>query len=356
MNSYDREADEPAAEERAESRTVTFTGPRTVEVEHGSVPEPGPEEVLVEAAVSAISAGTEGLLYRDEAPTELPADESIDALSGDLSYPLAYGYAVVGRVRAVGADVSGSWLDRRVFAYNPHESHFTARPADLVRVPDGVGTETAALLANVESAVTFLLDGEPLLGERAVVLGQGVVGLLTTGLLARTPLESLVTVDRHESRRSLSERLGADRSIPPLDDDAAAALTSVGADRADLTYELTGSPDALDDAIAMTTYDGRVIVGSWYGRNSVSLDLGGRFHRERIDVRSSQVSTIAPRHRGRFDRDRRHEIAWRWLERLELDPLITHRVPVDRAGEAYRLLDERPTEALQVLLTYDDAR
>ncbi|ARS91704.1 zinc-binding dehydrogenase [Natrarchaeobaculum aegyptiacum] len=339
-------------EAEPQQRTVTFTGPRTAVVERGPVPEPGPGEVLVEAAVSAISAGTEGLLYRDEAPTELPADESIDALEGDLSYPLSYGYAVVGRVRAVGAEVSASWLDRRVFAYNPHESHFLADPADLVPVPETVSTETAALFANVESAVTFVLDGEPLLGERAVVLGQGVVGLLTTGILAQTPLDSLVTVDLHAKRRRLSERLGADRAIPPAEDPAA-VLTSTGDERADLTYELTGCPDALDDAIAATGYDGRVIVGSWYGRTPVSVDLGGRFHRDRIDVRSSQVSTIAPRHRGRYDRERRHEIAWNWLKRLDLEPLVTHRVPVESAGEAYRLLEERPEETLQVLVTYD---
>ena len=348
--------DEETADERREpmtARTVMFTGPRSVTVERSQIPEPGPNEVLVETAVSAISSGTEGLLYRDEAPTALAADESIDALDGDLSYPIAYGYAVVGHVSSVGADIDSEWLGRRVFAYNPHESHFLATPAALVPVPDSISTSNAALLANMETAVTFLLDGEPLLGERAVVLGQGVVGLLTTGLLARTPLETLVTVDQHQNRRRLAEQLGADRSIAPTDDEPAAALEAIMDARADLTYELTGCPDALDNAISMTSYAGRVIVGSWYGRKPVSLDLGGRFHRDRIDVRASQVSTIAPRHRGRFTRERRHEIAWRRLEQLDLEALLTHRIPVEQASEAYRLLDERPSEAVQVLLTYD---
>jgi 2-desacetyl-2-hydroxyethyl bacteriochlorophyllide A dehydrogenase len=333
------------------TRTVTFTGPKSIEVERSPIPEPGPSEALVETTVSAISAGTEGLLYRGEAPERLAADDAVDEVELDLSYPVAYGYAAVGRVSAVGTDVSEAWLDRRVFAYEPHTSHLLADPDDLVPVPDDVPTETAALLANMETAVTFLLDGEPLLGERAAVFGQGVVGLLTTALLARTPLETLAVVDRHPNRRRLAERLGADQAIAPPDDPGL-AFERLAGDRADLTYELTGSPDVLDDAVSITGYDGRVIVGSWYGRKPVSVDLGGRFHRDRIDVHASQVSSLAPRHRGRFTRERRHEIAWRWLDRLDLDPLLTHRIPVEQAAEAYRLLEERPDKTVQVLLTY----
>jgi 2-desacetyl-2-hydroxyethyl bacteriochlorophyllide A dehydrogenase len=332
-------------------RTVTFAGPRSVEVEREPVPVPGPETVLVETTYSAVSAGTEGLLYRGEAPETVAADDSVEEFGDDLSYPTGSGYAAVGRVCDVGTDVSEAWLDKRVFAYEPPSSHVLASPDALVRVPDAVSTETAALLANMETAVTFLLDGGPLLGERAVVFGQGVVGLLTTALLARTPLETLVAVDRHENRRRLAEGLGADRAIEPIAEPTAAFET--GPDRADLTYELTGCPGALDDAISATGYDGRVIVGSWYGRKPVSVDLGGRFHRDRIDVRSSQVSSLAPHLRGRFTRERRHKTAWRWLDRLDFDGLLTHRVPVERAADAYSLLDERPDETVQVLLTYD---
>lgn len=216
----------------------------------------------------------------------------------------------------------------------------------------------AALFANVESAVSFLLDGEPVIGERVAVFGQGIVGLLTTALLARTPIETLVAVDRYETRRTLARELGADHALEVPAEEADGGeipngFESVAGGRADLTYELSGSPTALDDAVATTGFDGRVIVGSWYGTKPVTLDLGGRFHRDRIDVRSSQVSTIPPRHDGRWSRERRRTVAWNWLEELDLGGLFTHRLALERADEAYRLLEERPDEAVQVLLSYE---
>ncbi|MXV63715.1 oxidoreductase [Natronorubrum sp. JWXQ-INN-674] len=335
------------------ARTLYFTGPETVAVRSRPVPDPGPEEVRVRTTVSAISAGTEGLIYRGEAPTDLPADEELEAFDGDLSFPLQYGYAAVGEVTAVGENVADDWLERQVFAYNGHESHFLARPDDLLTIPAGVSAREAALFANLETAVTFLLDGEPLLGEHAAVVGQGTVGLLTTALLARTPLETLVTFEPYAKRRWRSESFGADRSIDPAEAAFPADFEEIAGTRADLTYELSGDPDALNDAIATTGFDGRVLVGSWYGTKPARLDLGGRFHRDRIEIRSSQVSTIDPRLSGRWSRERRHNLAWDWLRRLEVSSLFTHEIPLEDAGEAYELLEERPDEAIQVLLTYD---
>ncbi|TYT61860.1 zinc-dependent alcohol dehydrogenase [Natrialba swarupiae] len=338
-----------------DARRLYFTAPRTVEIRSRSVPRPGPESVRVRTLVSAISAGTEGLIYRGEAPPSLPADEALEAFDGDLSFPLSYGYAAVGEVVAVGEDVPDRWLGRRVFAYNRHESAFLANPEDLLVVPEGVATREAALFATLETAVTLLLDGAPLLGERVVVVGQGVVGLSTVALLAETPLETLLTVEPREKRRRISETFGADRSVDPGRGDLRERFEAIAGDgvRADLTYELSGNPDALDDAVAVTGFDGRVLVGSWYGTKPVTADLGGRFHRDRIEIRSTQVSTIDPRLSGRWSRERRHRITWDWLRRLDLESLCTHDVPFEDAGGAYELLEERPDEVIQVLLTYD---
>lgn len=335
------------------ARTLYFTAPWTVDVRSHPVPEPGPEEVRVRATTSAISAGTEGLIYRGEAPADLSADEELEALEGDLTFPLQYGYATVGEVTAVGDCVSEEWLERTVFAYDGHASHVLARPDDLLVVPDDVSTREATLFANLETAVTFLLDGEPLVGEHVAVLGQGVVGLLTTALLARTPLETLVTVEPYAMRRRQSAAFGADRALDPTDCEVPNAFESIAGRRADLTYELSGDPDALDEAIATTGFDGRVLVGSWYGTKSATLDLGGRFHRDRIEVQSSQVSTIDPRLSGRWSRDRRHDLVWNWLERLDSSSLVTHELPLEDAPAAYELLEERPGEAIQVLFSHE---
>ena len=338
------------------ARTLRFTEPREVEVRERSIPDPDPDEVRVRTEVSAVSPGTELLVYRGEAPTEMATDATIDALGGTFEFPLTYGYAAVGRVTAVGDEVGEEWLDERAFAFHPHESHFLASPDELFRVPDDRSSVEAALLPNVETAVNFLLDGDPRVGEQAVVFGQGLVGLLTTHLLADHPLADLVTLDCYPERRALARDLGADRAFAP--DDAPATVRDALEDDstpsgADLTYELSGDPSALDDAIAVTGYDGRVLVGSWYGEKRADLDLGGRFHRSRVAVESTQVSTLAPELRGRWDKARRLDVAWRRLADVDAERFVTHSVPVEEAGRAYRLLDERPTETLGVLLTYD---
>lgn len=350
------------------AHSVQFTGPREVTVCEQEVPDPSAGELRVDAVVSAISPGTELLVYRGEAPTDVAADATIDAIDGTIEYPLSYGYANVGRVTAVGDGVDPEWRDRLVFAFHPHASRFLASPSDVLRVPDGVGPDRAAFLANVEAAIGFVMDGRPRIGERVVVLGQGPVGLLTTALLADFPLSTLVTVEPRGRRRTLSEAMGADESVPS-DTNLGPALDALdardardaggvegrgedGFGGADLVVEVSGRPEALESAIASAGYAGRVVVGSWYGNKRADIDLGGRFHRSHVRFRSSQVSRIDPDHAGRWDKTRRFDLAWRLLRRIETDRIVTHRLGIERAPEAYRLLDDSTEAAVQVLLTY----
>jgi len=321
-----------------------FTAPRTVEPRPVSV-DPAATEVVVETDVSAISAGTELLVYRDEAPDDLPVDETIDAFDDSFEYPLRYGYAAAGRVVDTGSEVSDAWLDRQVFGFHPHQTRFAAAPDDLVVLPDDVSPAHGSLLPTVETATNLVLDSEPRLGESVVVFGAGVVGLCTTRLLSAFPLADLTVVEPIADRRETATAMGADRVVTP--ETAAAEL----GDR-DLALELSGQPAVLNDAIDAVGYDGRIVVGSWYGDKRAPIDLGGAFHRDRIELVSSQVSTIDPPRRGRWDRERRFDTAVEWLDRLDCERLISHQVPFAEAADAYELLNERAESALQVVLTY----
>ena len=330
-----------------------FTGPETVEVRETSVGPPDADELLVDTRASAISAGTELLVYRDRTPEGLPADETLDALDGDLSYPLQYGYAASGVVSEVGADVDPDWVGQSVFSFVPHQTSFRATPDSVVALPPGTTPAAGSLLPSVETATNVVLDAAPRLGERVVVFGAGVIGLCVTRLLADFPLESLVVVDPIERRRDLAAALGADRTTTPAEIGAVdPAVGDSAVDGADLAIELSGQPSALDDAIGAVGYDARIVVGSWYGTKRAPIDLGGRFHRDRIDIVSSQVSTISPELRGRWDRDRRMDAALDRLDGIPADELITHRIPFERAPEAYELLDSGSDEAVQVILEY----
>ncbi len=336
-------------------QSLFFTAPEKVEIVSESFSGPAKGQALVRNLVSAISPGTEMLLYRGLVPEEMPLDASIEALQGSSRYPFKYGYASVGEVIAVGKGVSETWLGKRVFKFHPHESAFVANLSDLILLPEGLSIEDALFLPNMETAVNFLQDGRPVIGEAAAVWGLGVIGLLTTALLVQFPLGDLVTFDRFQKRRQVALVLGARASLDPeevrlkkLD----SALFPQGMVGYDLVYELSGSPSALDQAIAMTGFDGRIVIGSWYGKKTAQLSLGGAFHRSRIKLISSQVSTISPELSGRWTKDRRFEVAWLQLAKIEPSRWITQVFPFERAAEAYRKIAEEPQETLQVILKY----
>jgi len=340
-------------------RVLVFTRPSVVEVRPEPLSAPGPGEVLVRTLFSAISAGTELMIYRGLAPAAMPADASLPSLSGTLAFPLKYGYACVGRIVGIGPGVDPSLRDTPVFAFQPHQTHFVAPVAETVPLPDGLPLERAVLIPSAETAVNLVHDGRPLAGERVVVFGQGVVGLLTTALLAAMPLETLVTLDRHARRRQASLALGAHVSLDPDAADTTSRLTQALADPshpgADIAFEVSGDPAVLDQALRATGFDGRIIIGSWYGAKRAALDLGGEFHRSRIRLVSSQVSTLAPELRGRWTQRRRLAYALSFLQEIEGEGLISHRVPFEDAGSAYRLLDEHSEQTVQVLLSYPES-
>lgn len=330
-------------------QTVYFVQPHQVACRTETLPPPGEGELLITSYLSAISPGTERLIYQGQITTELPLDDSLADLAGNFEYPFKYGYALVGQVTALGPGVSETWQDRLVLAFHPHESHFITRPAAVFPLPANVMPEAAIFLPNLETAVNLVLDGQPLLGERVVILGQGIVGLLTTALLARFPLAELVTVDPQPSRQQQSLAWGANRSLSPSPELAEQLQFEAGAD---LIYELSGNPVALQAAIDIAGFESRIVVGSWYGKKPVSLDLGHTFHRQRLRLISSQVSTIAPALSGRWTKARRLEVAWRWLPRIQPASLITHRFPVSQVTQAYHLLDQAAASTGQIVLVY----
>lgn len=338
-------------------KTLYFTAPKQIEIRTEPLPALNDNEVLVETICSSISAGTEMLVYRGQFPQLVDAH---DSLSSDMNYPLAYGYACVGVIKETGKQVDKSLRDKLVFGFQPHTSAFIAHPSSLILAPDSFPADACTFLPNMETAVNLVQDAAPILGERVLVLGQGVVGLLVASLLKEFPLELLVTSDRYELRRKASLEIGVNDSFDPeLINISSQAISQTPAKRHrayaqtfDLTFELSGSPSVLNDAITMTTFSGRVVIGSWYGEKRSELDLGGAFHRSRIKLISSQVSTIAPELSGRWDKERRFGVAWEALKRIQPQKWITQRFPIEEAHKAYELLDKNPQEAIQVIFEY----
>jgi 2-desacetyl-2-hydroxyethyl bacteriochlorophyllide A dehydrogenase len=342
---------EPSPDGSLEARALWFTAPRAAELRPERVPPPGPGEVRVKTIASAISHGTEMLVYRGEVPADLPLD--LPTLAGSFFFPIKYGYAAVGRVLDAGAGIETLSPGDLVFVHHPHQDAFVV-PADLpVRLADGLDPTIGLFFANLETALNVVHDAPLRLGETALVFGQGVIGLLVTQLLKLAGADRVLAVDPIKKRRDLALEAGADEAFEPGEDLRGRVLEATAGRGADLAVEASTSGVALQAAIDAVATEGTIVVASWYGTKPVALSLGGRFHRGRIRLRSSQVGRMDPELGSRWDRARRTEAVLNLLPRLRLEQLVSHRIPFEKAPWAYRLVDERPDEAVQVILVHD---
>ena len=310
----------------------------------------GPADVRVRAIVSGLSAGSELLVYRGLAPSDLPPD--LPTVEGDFSLPIKFGYASVGRVMEVGPGVAGLDLDDLVFAHHPHQTEYVV-PADFpILLPKDLPVDRGVYAANLETAATVVLDAHPRLGEAVLVVGQGIVGLLVTMLLKQAGARPVIAVDLHERRRDEAVRAGADHALSPGDGLVNQVMELTGGRGVDVAIEASGASTALQTCIDAAAFGGSVVVASWYGTREVTLALGGAFHRRRLRLVSSQVSTLDPTLSPRWVRERRTELVRTLLTELPLEDLISHRFPFSAAASAYELLDTKPEECLQVVLDY----
>lgn len=336
--------------QEAKARAVWFSAARQVEVREATAPAPGPGEVRVDAVASAISQGTEMLVYRGQIPAGMALD--LPTLEGSFDFPIKYGYAMSGIVRDVGAGVTDRKAGEAVFVLHPHQSAFVVPASATTLLPAGVDPMLGVFTANLETAVNVLHDTPLRFGETVAVFGLGTVGLLVAQLLQRSGAGQVVGIDPLPLRRKIAERVGLAQTCAPGDDLAERLFEMTAGRGLDVAVEVSGNGAALQGAIDAVGIEGTVVVASWYGTKPVALELGDSFHRGRVRLRSSQVGRLNPEAAPRWDYGRRTRTAAGLLATLPLEELVTQRVAVEDAAEAYRLVDEQMGDVMQVILTY----
>src|SRR5215468_990922 len=314
------------------ARALFHTAPRRVEIRELPTPRPATGEVIVNTVCSGISSGTERLVYRGEVPADLALDDTIDALGGAFSYPFAYGYACVGQVADSG---------QTVFAFHPHQDVFAAGAGELIPLP-AVDPASATLFPLVETALQVTLDAGAGYRERVIVLGAGVLGLLTALLLQRSGWRTLIA-EPQPWRRDMANSLGA----------TAAAQEELSEQKVPLVIDASGNPDAPAMALNMLAHEGTLLIASWFGTKPVVLPLGGAFHRRRLIIRSTHVSTVPARLSGTWTRSRRRREAVELLAELPLAQLCTHVFAFGHAAEAFQAVDQGIPGLMHAVLDYD---
>ena len=325
------------------AQALVFVAPGRVELREVDAGQPGDGEVLVRTAYSGISAGTEMLAYRGELDPELVLDETIGSLGGTFAYPFAYGYSCAGHVEG-GALAEGT----AVFAFHPHQDRFVAAASDVV-VVGALPPRQATLFPLVETALQVSLDAGPVLEEPLVVLGLGAVGVLVGLILTRAGARVLGAEPRGWRRRAATA-VGL-RTVSPEDLPARVAEETRGAG-VPLVVEASGNPEALASALPLLAHEGTALVASWYGSKPVTLPLGAEFHRRRLQIHSTQVSTIPVHLQARWSVERRRATALELMSELPLQALATHEFPLADAPSAFAAVDRGEEGLLHAALWY----
>lgn len=303
---------------------------------------PTATEARVKTLWSAISRGTERLVFEGRAPASQYAAMRAPMQKGDFPFPVQYGYAAVGRVEAGPAD----WLGAKVFCLHPHQDRFVAPLAALRRTPADLPPRRATLAANMETALNALWDSGAGPGDRIVVVGAGVVGLLTAALAAKLPGAEVCVVDPDGARAEAARGLGADYCAPT----ACAALAGT----ADYVFHASGAAEGLSLALDCAGLEATIVEMSWYGDAAVPAPLGEAFHSRRLRLISSQVGHVAPSRRPRWSAARRLDKALALLCDDRFDELITEEVDFTGAPAAAPRLFAQGAPGLATVLRYSD--
>ncbi|WP_219416765.1 zinc-dependent alcohol dehydrogenase [Pseudonocardia nigra] len=208
-------------------------------------------------------------------------------------------------------------------------------------------------------ALGAVLSADLHVGERVAVFGQGVLGLLTTQLATLNGAD-VTAVDILAGRLALAQKWAAHTVDAQAGDPAEAVRKHTGATGADVAIEISGSYPALHEALRTVGIGGRVVAAGFYQGEGIGLRLGEEFHLNRVHIVASQIGGVPAALQSRWTVERLHKVFVDLVQagRVDVAPLVTDVVPATDVAAAFHLLDERPQDALQVVLDFrtDDER
>lgn len=309
------------------SRSVVIPQRNAIELREVLVTEPKSNDVLIHTAYTSISAGTERMLLDGRMPH--PA----------LSFPVVPGYETVGQVVQVGKKVSpdllGQWVyvgGARCFkgvnaAWGGQSEYITAE-AERVVALNGMPPDKGVLLALSATALHGLHVAQVRSSDRVLVLGQGIVGQLAARLVRLMGAAHVAVLDRVGIRLAVSQAdLIIDVSKESLEE-------AMGGERIDVVIEATGSMAALTSALPLLANHGRVLLLGYY--EHINIPYAPMFMRE-AQILVAREWDFGP------DGDLPRTRDMLTSGELNVDGLLTHRVPLERIQAAYRLALEDPS-------------
>jgi threonine dehydrogenase-like Zn-dependent dehydrogenase len=317
-------------------RAFWLRAPGHGEIRSVDLPEPGDGDVLVRTVYSAVSRGTEALVFRGGVPASQYDIMRAPFQEGDFPAPVKYGYLNVGEVERGPEELLG----RTVFCLYPHQTRYVVPATAVTVVPDRVPAARAVLAGTVETALNAVWDAAPQVGDRIAVVGAGMVGASVAAILGRLPAVRVQLVDIDPGRAKIADAIGVDFALP-----------ETALDGCDLVVHASASEAGLGRALELLRPEGVCVELSWYGDRRVAVPLGEWFHSRRLTIRGSQVGTVSPNRPRSYAE--RLAVALELLADPGFDALVTSECRFDELpAELPAMISDEPS-SLCLRVTYD---
>jgi len=327
------------------SVSIIFPEPEQCEVIEQEVADPGPEEILIQTAVSLISTGTESWWYRGQGWFS-------------VKYPFPPGYSNVGRVVKVGQEVSEFDEGDRVYSMAPHQQFVTvaANAATLVKIPDHTDDEEAAWSTLAMVTQTGVRRAEHTMGDRAAVIGVGPLGQLVTQYLRTIGLLEILAIDTVQQRLDTAMAHGATHTFCGSAADACEFVAQhTDQQMADVVYDVTGHYAVLPMGLKLARSFGKLLlIGAvpYPSRQHLTDDVLCR----QVDIIGTITWTLPPGKAQMWPAARQARLFMEYLRRgqMRVSDLITHRFSPTEAPDVYEFLQESRGTTMGVIFDWRD--
>ncbi len=334
-----------------ENPTVVFRGAGEALIEDRERPTPGSGELLIKTRCSLISTGTELTVLSGNFP---PNSAWANYCPG---YPFLPGYDNIGEVIGVGDGVDLSWVGRRVATQSPHALIIASDVGSARPVPEGVADEHAAFFTIAEIVMNGIRRGGVQWGDTVVVCGVGLLGQLTVRFARLCGARPVFAVDTAPGRLG---RLPFDPVVIPIDPrdgDVASVIANRTRGRmADVVFEVTGDPGLIPGELEVLHGEGRMVMLSSPRGTGTLFNFHDLCNSPSHTIIGAHISSHPPVETPatRWTQRRHAELFFDLVanEEVQLDALVSHRVPYQEAPAIYGALLEDRTQAMGVVLEW----
>ena len=329
------------------TEAVVFVEPRKVEVREIPLPELGDEDVLIEMEYSSISIGTErwcltGKLREPGKPLMTP-------------FPHIPGYQAAGVVKEIGDKVQGLSPGDRVFnagtrvaaswtgsCWGGHAHHHVGDYRNVVKLPADVSTMEASGLLLAQVGYNGASKPRIEHGDTAIVIGDGLVGQWAAQAF-RARGAHVIMSGHHSSRLEIAKKYSADEVINSGETDFAALIRKRYPNGVPIAAETASKSSLVKMAVSLLKYEGQFVLLGYYPEGECLIDIHW--------IRAAETTVYCPN----ASKKDRLEATLRLVAqgKMHIQEMVTHTFPYAQAADAYRLLLEKPSEFLGIVLNWE---